>query len=126
MRNVLEIIPEKIDEFITWVAFAWITICSICSIGFSAESNSSNSLTPFEKAELKRLFELDISNLSKVLCSGCFRYDQEYWRNLASVHVIGPSDITNHGFANSVEALRAVPGMHVTRGLAMKILQSDA
>ena len=98
--------------------FAWITICSICSIGFSAESNSSNSLTPFEKAELKRLIELDISNLSKIPVQGVLGYDQEYWRNPASVHVIRPSDITDHGFANSVEALRAVPGMHVTRGLA--------
>ena len=49
---------------------------------------------------------------------GVLGYEQEYWRNPASVHVIRPEDITLNGHINSVEALRGVPGMHVSRGLA--------
>ena len=87
------------------------------SIAFS-DTNSSNGLSPFEKAELKRLLELDVSSLSQIPVQGVLGYEQDYWRNPASVHVIRPEDITLNGFLNSVEALRAVPGMHVSRGLA--------
>ena len=83
-----------------------------------SESNASSGLSPFEKAELKRLLELDVSSLSEIPVQGVLGYEQEYWRNPASVHVIRPEDITLNGFLNSVEALRAVPGMHVSRGLA--------
>ena len=83
-----------------------------CFLGFADE------LTNFEKAELKRLLELDLDKLADQPVQGVLGYDQEYWRNPASVHIIRPEDITEHGFANSVEALRAVPGMHVSRGLA--------
>ena len=78
----------------TLVAFS---LFFACFLGFADE------LTNFEKAELKRLLELD---LDKPLNSQFreFGYDQEYWRNPASVHVIRPEDITEHGFANSVEA----------------------
>ena len=86
-------------------------------IAFS-DTNSSNGLSPFEKAELKRLLELDVSSLSQIPVQGVLGYEQDYWRNPASVHVIRPEDITLNGFLNSVEALRAVPGMHVSRGLA--------
>jgi outer membrane receptor for ferrienterochelin and colicin len=75
-------------------------------------------LSPFEKAELKRLLELDVSNLSQIPIQSVLGYEQEYWRNPASVHVIRPEDITLNGYLNSVEALRGVPGMHVSRGLA--------
>ena len=78
----------------------------------------ADELSNFEKAELKRLLELDIDDLAEQPVQGVLGYDQEYWRNPASVHVIQPDDITDFGFANSVEALRAVPGMHVSRGLA--------
>ena len=81
-------------------------------------TNSSNGLSPFEKAELKRLLELDVSSLSQIPVQGVLGYEQEYWRNPASVHVIRPEDITLNGYLNSVEALRGVPGMHVSRGLA--------
>lgn len=82
------------------------------------ESNYTSGLSPFEQAELLRLIDLDIRNLSKIPIQGVLGYDQEYWRNPASVHVIRPEDITLNGYFNSVEALRGVPGMHVTRGLA--------
>ena len=78
-----------------------------------------DELSPFEKAELRRLLELDFSDLSKIPIRSVLGYEQEHWKNPASVHLIRPEDdITDFGFANSVEALRAVPGMHVSRGLA--------
>ena len=85
---------------------------------FAAFFSYADELSTFEKAELNRLLELDLDDLSEQPVQGVLGYDQEYWRNPASVHVVRPEDITNHGFANSVEALRAVPGMHVSRGLA--------
>ncbi|MDC1004562.1 TonB-dependent receptor [Opitutales bacterium] len=84
----------------------------------SSDSNSSTSLSSFEKAELRRLLDLGISGLSQVPVQGVLGYEQEYWRNPASVHVIRAEDITLNGYLNSVEALRGVPGMHVSRGLA--------
>ena len=84
----------------------------------SSDSNSSTSLSSFEKAELRRLLDLGISGLSQVPVQGVLGFEQEYWRNPASVHVIRPEDITLNGYLNSVEALRGVPGMHVSRGLA--------
>ncbi|MDA8775176.1 TonB-dependent receptor plug domain-containing protein [Opitutales bacterium] len=93
------------------------TLC-VTSGKVYTESNSSNGLTPFEKADLRRLLELDVSNLSQIPIKGVLGYEQEYWRNPASVHVIRPEDITLNGYLNSVEALRGVPGMHVSRGLA--------
>ena len=83
-----------------------------------SDSNSTDGLTSFEKAELKRLLELDISSLSQIPIQGVLGYEQEYWRNPASVHVIRPEDITLNGYLNSVEALRGVPGMHISRGLS--------
>ncbi|MBT3666836.1 MAG: TonB-dependent receptor [Opitutae bacterium] len=93
---------------------------AICVTGGSvySESNSSNGLTPFEKADLRRLLELDVSSLAQIPIKGVLGFEQEYWRNPASVHVIRPEDITLNGYLNSVEALRGVPGMHVSRGLA--------
>ena len=60
----------------------------------SSDSNSSTSLSSFEKAELRRLLDLGISGLSQVPVQGVLGYEQEYWRNPASVHVIRPEDIT--------------------------------
>jgi outer membrane receptor protein involved in Fe transport len=82
------------------------------------EGNRTKGLSPFEQAELLRLIDLDLRNLSKIPIQGVLGYDQEYWRNPASVHVIRPEDMTLNGYVNSVEALRGVPGMHVSRGLA--------
>jgi outer membrane receptor protein involved in Fe transport len=88
------------------------------SLFFACFFGLADELTNFEKAELKRLLELDLDKLADQPVQGVLGYDQEYWRNPASVHIIRPEDITEHGFANSVEALRAVPGMHVSRGLS--------
>ena len=85
---------------------------------FASFLSYADELSNFEKAELKRLLELDLDDLAEQPVQGVLGYDQEYWRNPASVYVIRPDDITDFGFANSVEALRAVPGMHVSRGLA--------
>ena len=98
------------------------SLLAFVSPGFSqsldAEDNGTSGLSPFEQADLLRLIDLDIRNLSKIPIHGVLGYDQEYWRNPASVHVIRPEDVTLNGYLNSVEALRGVPGMHVTRGLA--------
>jgi outer membrane receptor protein involved in Fe transport len=104
-------------SFFRTFSLVFVAICvtagNVCS-----ESNSSNGLTPFEKADLRRLLELDVSSLSQIPIKGVLGFEQEYWRNPASVHVIRPEDITLNGYLNSVEALRGVPGMHVSRGLA--------
>ena len=97
--------------------FVFVAIC-VTGGNVYSESNSSNGLTPFEKADLRRLLELDVSSLSQIPIKGVLGFEQEYWRNPASVHVIRPEDITLNGYLNSVEALRGVPGMHVSRGLA--------
>ena len=98
------------------------SLLAFVSPGFSqsldAEDNGTSGLSPFEQADLLRLIDLDIRNLSKIPIQGVLGFDQEYWRNPASVHVIRPEDVTLNGYLNSVEALRGVPGMHVTRGLA--------
>ena len=96
----------------------FVFIICFCAFKSHSESNSSNGLSAFEKAELKRLLDLDIGSLSQIPVQGVLGYQQEYWRNPASVHVIKPEDITLNGYLNSVEALRGVPGMHVSRGLA--------
>ncbi|MFP6886037.1 MAG: TonB-dependent receptor, partial [Opitutales bacterium] len=77
-----------------------------------------DALTPFEKAELRRLLNLDVRSLARQPIQGVLGYEQEYWRNPASVHVIRPEDITLNGHLTTVEALRGVPGMHISRGLA--------
>ena len=90
----------------------------LCLSVSQANEGNQSELSPFEKAELKRLLSLDFRNLSQVPIQSVLGYEQEYWRNPASVHVIQPEDVTQFGYANTVEALRGVPGMHVSRGLA--------
>ena len=104
-------------SFFRILPLIFVTLCVTRGNVYS-ESNSSNGLTPFEKADLRRLLELDVSNLAQIPIKGVLGFEQEYWRNPASVHVIRPEDITLNGYLNSVEALRGVPGMHVSRGLA--------
>ena len=79
---------------------------------------NASELSPFEKAELKKLIKLDFRSLSQQSIQGVLGFDQEYWRNPASVHIIRSEDMTLFGYANTVEALRGVPGMHVSRGLS--------
>ena len=78
------------------VYFAFI-VC-FCVFKSHSETNSSKGLSAFEKAELKRLLDLDIGSLSQIPVQGVLGYQQEYWRNPASVHVIKPEDITLNGY----------------------------
>ena len=77
---------------------------------------NDDALTPFEKSELRRLFGLDLRELARRPVHGVLGYEQEYWRNPASVHVLRPDDVSLNGHVLTVEAFRGVPGMHVTRG----------
>jgi iron complex outermembrane receptor protein len=82
-----------------------------------AEGNSSEDLSPFEKAELRRLLELDFRDLSRTPIRGVLGYDQEHWRNPASVHVLRPDDIRLNGHPLTVDAFRNVTGMFASRGV---------
>ena len=85
--------------------------------GVFAESENNATLSPFEKAELKRLFELDFRDLGHVPIRSVLGYEQEHWRNPASVHVIRPEDISSNGHVLMVDSFRNVAGMYVTRGV---------
>ena len=83
----------------------------------SAFANDHAKLSPFEKAELKRLLELDFRELGSVPIRSVLGYEQEHWRNPASVHVIRPDDISLNGHVLMVDSFRNVAGMYVTRGV---------
>lgn len=83
----------------------------------SSDVNSSTPLSPFEKAELRRLLDLDFLDLSRIPVRGVLGYEQEHWRNPASVHVIRPEDISLNGHVLTVDAFRNVAGMYATRGV---------
>ena len=93
--------------------------CAFTIIGTDvlAKSDSNVSLSPFEKAELKRLLELDFRDLGRVPIRSVLGYELEYWRNPASVHVIRPDDISLNGHVLMVDSFRNVAGMYVTRGV---------
>ena len=55
---------------------------------FATFFSYADELSTFEKAELKRLLELDLDDLAEQPVQGVLGYDQEYWRNPASVHVV--------------------------------------
>ena len=59
--------------------------------GFAVE------LTNLEKAELKRLLKLDLDKLAEQTVQGVLGYDQEYWRNQASISATRPDDVFNGG-----------------------------
>ena len=82
-----------------------------------ADQNSSTGLSPFEKAELRRLLDLDLRDLSRTPIRGVLGYEQEHWRNPASVHVLRPDDLRLNGHLLTVDAFRNVAGMYVTRGV---------
>ena len=82
-----------------------------------ADQNASDGLSPFEKAELRRLLNLDFRDLSRTPIRGVLGYEQEHWRNPASVHVIRPDDLRLNGHPLTVDAFRNVAGMYVTRGV---------
>ena len=76
-----------------------------------------DELSPFEKAELRRLLELDFLDLSRTPIRSVLGYEQEHWKNPASVHVIRPEDISLNGHVMTVDAFRNVAGMYTTRGV---------
>jgi iron complex outermembrane receptor protein len=79
--------------------------------------SNSTELSPFEKAELRRLLELDFLDLSRMPIRSVLGYEQEHWRNPASVHVIRSDDISRNGHVLTVDAFRNVAGMYTTRGV---------
>lgn len=96
--------------------YTWIACSCLCN-QLNADHNESSSLSPFEKAELKRLLNLDFRDLASIPVRGVLGYDQEHWRNPASVHVIRPEDISLNGHVLMVDSFRNVAGMYVTRGV---------
>ena len=97
-------------------------LCSLAFVGKAggqpvADKNASSGLSPFEKAELRRLLDLDLRDLSRTPIRGVLGYEQEHWRNPASVHVIRPDDLRLNGHVLTVDSFRNVAGMYVTRGV---------
>lgn len=95
----------------------WLLLFASLIAGNFAHADEYTGLSPFEKAELKRLFELDFRDLGRVPIRSVLGYEQEYWRNPASVHVIRPDDISQNGHVLMVDSFRNVAGMYVTRGV---------
>ncbi len=94
-----------------------LVLFAFLSAGFFAHADDHVGLSPFEKAELKRLLELDFRDLGRVPIRSVLGYEQEHWRNPASVHVIRPDDISQNGHVLMVDSFRNVAGMYVTRGV---------
>ena len=61
---------------------------------------------------------MDWTELANQPISGVLGYDQEHWRNPASIAVIRPDDIFDGGHMQLVDSFRGVGGMFVTRGNA--------
>ena len=102
------------------LAFNFFTSCCVFAyslLGQSAGETNSSGLSPFEKAELRRLLDLDFLDLSRTPIRGVLGYEQEHWKNPASVHVIRPEDISLNGHVLTVDSFRNVPGMFTTRGV---------
>jgi len=96
-----------------------VLICLFANLlnGQSLGDSNSSGLSPFEKAELRRLLDLDFLDLSRTPIRGVLGYEQEHWKNPASVHVIRPEDISLNGHVLMVDSFRNVAGMHTTRGV---------
>ena len=95
----------------------WLLLFAFLTAGNFALADEHAGLSPFEKAELKRLLELDFRDLGRVPIRSVLGYEQEHWRNPASVHVIRPDDISLNGHVLMVDSFRNVAGMYVTRGV---------
>jgi iron complex outermembrane receptor protein len=94
--------------------FFVITSLYLCSF-----SNAwTEELSSFEKRELSRLLEMDWTELANQPVSGVLGYDQEHWRNPASIAIIRPDNVFNGGHLQLVDSFRGVGGMFVTRGNA--------
>ena len=51
--------------------------------GQDSSESAPSDLSPFEKAELRRLLELDFLDLSRTPIRSVLGYEQEHWRNPA-------------------------------------------
>ena len=61
------------------IAVAVFLFCGALGAQTKDEGNSSSSLTPFEKAELRRLLDLDLRDLSNTPIRGVLGFEQEYF-----------------------------------------------
>ena len=93
-----------------WIICLAVIVCSF--------SSAADELSSFEKRELSRLLEMDWTELANQPISGVLGYDQEHWRNPASIAVIRPDDVFGGGHLQLVDSFRGVGGMFVTRGNA--------
>jgi iron complex outermembrane receptor protein len=95
------------------------SFCFLASLFLLSFSNVwTEELSSFEKRELSRLLEMDWNELANQPVSGVLGYDQEHWRNPASIAVIRPDDVFDGGHLQLVDSFRGVGGMFVTRGNA--------
>ena len=97
--------------------FAFFCVFANSLFGQAVGETNSSELSPFEKAELRRLLDLDFLDLSRTPIRGVLGYEQEHWKNPASVHVIRPEDISLNGHVLTVDSFRNVAGMYTTRGV---------
>ena len=94
-------------------------LCFLVFIAFlRVPYSSAEELSSFEKRELSRLLEMDWTELANQPVSGVLGYEQEHWRNPASIAVIRPDDVFDGGHLQLVDSFRGVGGMYVTRGNA--------
>ena len=93
----------------------WITVLAVF---FGSLFAKADELSSFEKRELSRLLEMDWTELANQPVSGVLGYDQEHWRNPASIAIIRPDDVFDGGHMQLVDSFRGVGGMYVTRGNA--------
>tara|TARA_B100001248_G_scaffold257341_1_gene239680 strand:+ start:2997 stop:5210 length:2214 start_codon:yes stop_codon:yes gene_type:complete len=115
LQNIIKIQITKHLNFLQ--KNFWLLLFASLSAGNLAYADKYTGLSPFEKAELERLLELDFRDLGRIPIRSVLGYEQEYWRNPASVHVIRPDDISLNGHVLMVDSFRNVAGMYVTRGV---------
>jgi iron complex outermembrane receptor protein len=105
-----------------YISTLFVFIKRFCVLAFLHLISFSNAwteeLSSFEKRELSRLLEMEWTELAKQPVSGVLGYDQEHWRNPASIAVIRPDDVFDGGHLQLVDSFRGVGGMFVTRGNA--------
>ena len=93
----------------------WIICLAVIVCSFPA---NADELSSFEKRELSRSARNGLDGIGQSTISGVLGYDQEHWRNPASIAVIRPDDVFDGGHLQLVDSFRGVGGMFVTRGNA--------
>ena len=92
-------------KFILRFLFLAFWLLAVTLFGQNDNGIEDDDLSPFEKAELRRLLELDFLDLSRTPIRSVLGYEQEHWKNPASVHVIRPEDISLNGHVLTVDGL---------------------